>query len=295
MATYPRVLVSGVDMSDPQGRWGLDPSQPLRVGPGRRVTSVPVPGRSGVLWPRTDTRDVGNHSIVLVVAGDPTAKSPDERVASIEQSLDALMFLFDQPSFQLDVYTSADDGKRAEARTISSSVTRLGRDAAQITFVLEVPDAYWHSIDEYEYIRLNTDGTAQSTMRFEILQGGTAPITDAQIIVRGPFTAWNIFDANTGQALKYRSPLAVNQYITINCLGFSARTVGGTPNYVTPNGTDVSPTLIAQGQNSDRSWLTLQPGFDGNDPTNRSYMVQFDWAGGTKATGIQIKARKAYL
>lgn len=298
MATYPRVLVSGVDMSDPQGRWGLDPTQPLRVGPGRRATSVPVPGRSGVLWPRSESRDVGTHSIVLIVAGDPAAKTRDARTNSIEQALDALMFLFDQPSYQLDVYTSATDVKRAEGRTLSSSVEKVGSDAARITFVIEVPDAFWHSIVEYETIQRNTAGTAQSSVTFDVLTGGTAPIVDAKMLITGPFTAWNIFDVRSGQSLMYRQSLLNGQWMSINCLSFTSRTVGsGTPDYDTTAGTDVSPNLIAQGPNSDTSWLTLQPGMagGGTDPMQRSYTIKFDWAGGNANTSIRFKARKAYL
>lgn len=292
MSTYPTLTVNGVSLNDASGRWAMAPDQQLRGLPGRRSTSVAVPGLSGVLYPGRDPRDVAQFSISMLVLG--RGAGIDERIADLESSLDALAFLFSQDSVSVLYNSSVLQSYQADCRLISASTPiRVGICDATITYMLEIPSSYWRSPD---YGQLNVAGAAavtNATIEVTPLNGTIAPITDCEFLIGGPATRWQINAYGGGQSIRCDTAVPAGRWLNINCGTFTAVLLT-VPSWNVAGGVDWTGLINAFGQNSATSWLSLTALPHGNDPADRRVNVGVNYIDPTSVSEFRIRARKAY-
>lgn len=299
MSTYPKLFVNGVDLTDDDGRWVMDKGQSLRVAPGRRATSVTVPGRSGVLRPAfREPFEVSTFTIKVLVVG--RGASTDARVADLDSSLEILNHVFARDSSLIEYRTAADRAVYGTARHLSLSadyVTEGDTTAATLSVVMELTDPRWRGpVDVFEVPNSAMDGTFYSIPMY---QNSTAPINDSVFIVKGPFTSVTLKDKGTLQFLRYTGTVAYNQALFIDTANFYAAVKSNSTSWSPDVGViaDVSADIVNGGPRSSSSWLTLTADFVSGVPTDRRVYLGATVAaiGGSVNPTVQIRGKAAFL
>lgn len=297
MSTYPYITVGGVRLDDLDGRWGMDKSHPPRGLPGKRSTSVVLPGRSGVLRPSyVEPFEPGTMSFTLLVAG--YGATTDDRVLDLESNLDLLKWTFTQDSLDIIYYASATKRYRVTGRYLTADVAYyLDGDvtSAKMTVAVELPDPRWRGVADGIQSLGSFSGAA---MDLTILAGSTTYVNDMAFLLAGPFDNFTIRDRASQQYMAYRTKVFTGRTLVVYPALFLARlkntwddwSYGGSDVLA-----DVSGDIINGGANSSTSWLNLNPMFTEGDPSYRPVQIQISMNGTTAATQVKIKGRAAYL
>lgn len=215
--------------------WGIEAAT-YSTG-GLRTGDVELPGVDGVLPSMYDAREPGMLSLSMFVKGtDEDGLVPyGDSVQMLRRNLDALLRLFGQTARLLDVreVINADapdgDGTRQALAKVQDAIapTLEPGQVARFTVNLAIPSAYWRSVEPVEWRRGGTaHGPLDSGAAYTIvdLDGTTAPITDAILVLTGPAVNPRITDLASGQYVELQGTLTAGEAWRINVSTWETRT-----------------------------------------------------------------------
>lgn len=160
---------------------------------GLRGDNLTVPGRHGRVW-RPKRYDEANRVLRMWATGN------DE--ATLEANLDALIAMFTVRHRLLDVRRTRADGVTrqmfAEAVDVLDPRILLAypyNGYLELNVALRTPGAFWQDVATSDFTS-PAGLTLPSTVAVTTLAGGTAPIDDAVIVVRGPIANPTVTDVS---------------------------------------------------------------------------------------------------
>lgn len=163
-------------------------------------------------------------------------------------------------------------------------------DYGRLTVALKLPGVYWRSVLPLTW----TSGALTSGLWMDVptLEGSSAPIDDAVIVVTGPANAGvQVYDVATLTYVRLNEAIPAGQAWRINCDTWESRVgVGLTVDSADSAGTDKSGVTDQAGLYP--RLLRLNPRLVGAVRKVRATVVG---AGFTSATTLTIKARRAHL
>lgn len=280
MGTY---ILDGHPLDDTLGRWGLRKGTGIRILPARTASNLVLPGQHGYTPDPNPTFEGGSTSLRILVKG--------RTYEQMRLNHELLMGIIGQPRLLtlVDQYGSVPgaNDRHAEIQVLASVEPELlVHRAAELQVVCSVPGTFWRGATAVD-ATTPTATTATVTHTLTALDGGTAPITDALIRVKGGFATLTITDANGGGSITINEPCTDTQYIIIDPKNWTARKV--TTN-TWSGGTNVDSEVV-----SDRgmgSMLTLQPQFSTD---KGSYRLAISATNPSGTPLVTARARKAYL
>ena len=170
------IRINGISLDQPDKGWTLLPETEPFAGFESRVDRIDVSGRDGT----------------VPVLGTMSPTILKARVLCLVGALPALRALVTSQSIVL----TRDDqpNVQATARFMSSSVDRAGvaADWLDLTFVFEIPGAFWRSKTE----RTDSLALTSASVSGQVMPGSTAPVQDAVIRVIGDVSGLTIRDSS---------------------------------------------------------------------------------------------------
>jgi hypothetical protein len=220
--TKPTYLVDGIALDDPHRRWRLERSTSRRSLPAVRVTNASTPARHGDLFVPGDTYDAPVVGLTIVVSDrdeDGVARGPGQA----ERNLDLLTAaLFGTSRLRELEHRAGDVVRRARARVTSSAQPEAldaGLTRYQLAVVLTVPAVFWTD-ERGPATFLSSGASTDQTFTLAELAGGTAPVADAVLRFRGPFTgtvrAWDAGADETPTGISWQGTLASNAFLYVD-------------------------------------------------------------------------------
>lgn len=289
--TYPTYTVDGVPL-DATG-WYLTRETRRRALPGVRAVSVKVPGRAGEL-PITGL-DVDTTTLTLglwVTCRRPDGSEGD--LPDLEANLEALYGLFGVRHRMLDVRHLPAPGveRQADATVLAAAdpQVNVALRHATLQVVLTIPGVFWRDVTAFTWVGA-LPGQRQVVTH---LAGSTAPITDAVIRITGPATNPRVTDEATGGTVRFTGAVAAGRRLLIDCGRLRASLVDE-DTWDLDAGSDVTGQVDSTGPGSAHRWLHLTPTMSGGDPYSRTVTVTTAATATTSASGVEIRARRAYL
>lgn len=166
-ATY---LVDGVPLDDPDGRWSLLEGTVFSTGSSRSVSNIAVPGMDGALPGRSSAA-----SMPLVLKMDALGHTAD----GLARNLSAISSLLSASSMTVTrVLGGVESTASAQGESVSVPEYFPSALLARFTATLRLPVAVWRGrVADFA-------GDGQVTT----LDGSTAPIDDALLLIDGPAT-----------------------------------------------------------------------------------------------------------
>lgn len=272
--------IDGVPLSDPQWRWRLHRETQRRTPAAFRAVSTTVPGVDGDLPIYGEQVEATALALDLNVYGTP---------AEIEQRVSFLRGLLGKTYAPITIRRR--DGLEAQAKPASISDPVMTPRYARMSVVLTIPAGVWRGPN----VVWTHPDPAAGFATVDTLAGGSRPITDARILIRGPATTPEIADFATGAVVRFTGEVPAGQSLLIatdEWRGALGSGVGWTS-----TGTNATSRLVTSGPQSAAHMLTLAPitvaEFEGRPNTIPA--VTFSASGTTADTRVQIRGRTAHL
>lgn len=174
--------VNGVALDNPAFGWSLLRRTQILTPISKRLASVVVPGRHGV------------------IAGVPAFKNPPTATMVIRtpgEALEALYTLFEKNGGQ-GLLTLTDDSTRAavfELSSIDPQGINHEDELVNVSVTLRFPTSDWRST---AYTTTSSMSVSSSVQEFDLFAGISADISDADIFVGGDFGNFEIEDSGSG-------------------------------------------------------------------------------------------------
>lgn len=267
--------LDGKDLDDPRGRWVLEHGTNLPHWGEPRLNSVDVPGRFGVLaLPATVT---GVQTVLLKFRVFSWSDGGVSRCKGSLTDLDAnLRALMNRLSVlgRLPVLGFTPDGgtlRVAEVRLKGTVEPEFDPEAMTVALAVtyEIPDGMWH----------DPQPTVQELTDTKRLDGGTAPIVDATLMLAPSANEMVIRDVTSGSTLTWKGSAvpAADDRIIVDVQNYSAYRQTSTDWPVLDNAVDVSGQISMSA-----GGFRLTPNSDGQ--------VRLTVTGGSG----YVRARRAY-
>lgn len=301
LASHP-VAVDGVRLDTLA--WGIE-SSGLRVGALRSGDTVLV-GLDGAVASTDDAREPSSVTYSMFVRGtdeDGHVPPGSDAYSTLRENLDHLLHLFAKSGTLLDVreamgpdWTYAADALTGDdVRQFSGKVQdalepslEVGA-SARFTVVVQNPGVYWRGLDTADWSQAGVvSGTAYEVTT---LEGSSAPIDDAILLLDGPTTgAATITDPATGAFVRLNEAIPADKAWRVNVATWESRVATQGIGAADTFGTDKS-SVTDQGGGYPRL-LRLNPRLIGGA---RKVRLAVTATGMTGATTLTVRARKAHL
>lgn len=254
--------LDGVDLDQP-GKWRVMLGTLLPSIPTPRLSSTEVPYRNGVI------DGVGQKFGTFIVTVNFMVEGTDR--ASLEKNWVGLQSRVRGVSgLSTMTYTPAGFGSRqalVRLQSVSQPVFRYREWIIECTVVFEAVEGVWKDVNY----------TVQEFTDLTNLSGGSAPITDAQVMLLPSSNAMTVNDAVSGTTLTWRGVAKTSERVLINVPEYSAVRQSFNGWELAPSHTEASGEISMS-----PGGFQLTPGPDGKITLNVS--------GGTG----YVRARKAY-
>nr|DAK24352.1 MAG TPA: hypothetical protein [Caudoviricetes sp.] len=267
--------LDGKDLDDPRGRWVLESGTALPTWGEPRLTSVDVPGRFGVLAiPATVT----NAQTVLLKFrvfswSDGGVSRCKGTLTDLDANLRALMNRL-RVLGRLPVLGFTPDGgtlRVAEVRLKGAVEPEFDPEALTVALAVtyEISDGMWH----------DPQPTVQQLTDTKRLDGGTAPIVDAALMLAPSANEMVIKDVTSGSTLTWKGSAvpAADDRIIVDVQNYSAYRQTSTDWPILNNAVDVSGQISMSA-----GGFRMVPNSDGQ--------IRLTVTGGTG----YVRARRAY-
>lgn len=270
-------LFDGVPAHDPAGRWDLLAVSDVSTSVTVRTVNSEIPGVDGSTDPAAPLQ-----TPQLALAFHIAADDDDDRV--METRYRALVgLLANAKTISRDV-----DGRVSSARMELQSVTKPqhwpGSGIVQVTALIRLPGVYWRATAP-DWQKASAVSATEYTV--DTLAGGTAPVSDAMFRVDGPITN-PVLTALDGTWARLSVTLAQGESAILDAATFRVFTGAGasfdTPGTPQPGALTTSGGMYA---------FRLIPRVTA-DPEVTEYPVTLTGGGTGPATGIGVRARKAW-
>lgn len=288
----PTYTLDGVALDHPAGCWRLKSGTRRRSFPAARSVSVKMPGRSGEL-PIVGL-DLETTSVALVFGlTGRTPSGTDGGFEQLESNLEALAALIGVRHRLMTLsYTAGSIVRVAEVAldSVSEPEVDVGSARGRLTAIFKIPGVFWR-----DPITSTWAGSANAAEQpVTTLAGSTGPVADALLRITGPAVNPAITDVATGDTITRPSGLTAGQRLLIDCGQMKARLVT-TDTWDMSAGSDVTGQIQATGPGSAFHWLHLTPAVGVGDPFSRVVLVTSSATSTTGASGLEVRARRAYL
>jgi hypothetical protein len=290
LATYSPfpVFIDGVRLDS--AAWGIESK--IRTIAGSRNADVVIPGVDGVAASVNDDIDATTMSLNMWVLGtDENGLIPASGMATCRANVDQLAFLFGKQHTLISVSEVVDDSgsQRQAYAKVSDSISPEIRAGGLGKFVvsLTIPEGLWQDASTPDWTQSGV--TASTVYEVSTLQGSTAPISDATILVTGPVTNPQVNDI-TGAYVRFNGALAAGQSWRVNCATWATRYgTGLTLGSLDTAGTDAQAQTVYGGGNA--RFLRLVPTLSAG---LRRVQVSVTGTGMTGATALAIRGRRKF-
>lgn len=271
-------LVDGVALDDVAGRWRLENASKLPAAANRRVASLDLPYRDGVVAVRQGM-GTGVVGVSVVVMG---AEASGGDLGVLEQRRSVVARLLGEAR---SVRWAPGVGVARTVDVVESAVSEpdlRGMSAAVVSAALTV-QPFWH---EDAVIVTNNVALAAGTVEFPQLAGCTGRLNDAVVRVLGPFSTLTVTSPVDGSGAVFSAPLAASTYLYLDTVTFRAWTSSSATAW--SGGTARLADFPAAGP------LTVWPTLAG-DPMSMPVRLQVAGTGFTAASRIAIRSRRWFL
>jgi hypothetical protein len=201
---------------------------------------------------------------------------------------ESLNALFTQPKLQLSPMAKPD--RVADAQLMASEVDRIfpRGEFVDMRYTLALLDAAWRDRNASTTALTSLADTASVTVG-GLLSGGSAPVQDAIVRVRGGVGGLQVTDAASGSWFAYGDTIAAGSY-----LRFDSQTGRAwvTTTDTWTGGTEVSGAIDYDGPNQR---FELTPTFSGVNAHQRAASLLVSTGTRTSTAAIQVRARRAYV
>lgn len=199
--------VDGVPLDDPAGRWALSARSRRRSLPAVRATRVSTPGRSGSFFTPNDTFEDSQFGLVLKVT-DRDAQGVRGGAVQAEKNVELLTGLLTGTGrlMRVEHRIGPNDVRVAMCRVAAGSEPEPLDPLLEtylLRFVVEVPGVFWSDGRGAQLVE-GAAPTASGTLALPVLEGGSAPVTDAMVRFAGPFNGKvSVSDVGGGAAYRW--------------------------------------------------------------------------------------------
>ncbi|MCZ4066425.1 hypothetical protein O1W71_01920 [Microbacterium sp. H37-C3] len=201
---------------------------------------------------------------------------------------ETLNALFGAPKLLLSPMAKPD--RVAEVQFMASEVDRIfpRGEFVDMRYTLALLDAAWRDRDEVTTAFASLAAAASVTVR-DLLPGGSAPVQDAVIRVRGNASGLQVTDPATGAWFAFSEPIPAGSY-----LRFEAKTGRAwlTTTDTWTGGTEVSGSIDTS---DPYGGFEITPTFAGQNAHQRSASLVVSTGTRGTTTAVQVRARRAYI
>lgn len=287
--------------------WGIEASG-LRLGGPRSADQV-LAGLDGVVASTMDAREPSTYSLGMFVRGtdeDGTVPAGRDGWAVVRANLDHLLHVFGRNDTLLDVHEVVEavtapgvvvgalpGTERQFYAKVQDAIEPILEPGAVARFsvVLTNPGCYWRDVNSQDWSQAGV--VSGTTYQVTTLDGSSAPVDDAVLLLTGPANAGTaIYDDASGAFVRLNVALAAGTQWRVNVGTWASRTGALTLGSADTTGTD-------QTANTDQGGayprlLRLVPKRTAG-ATTRTIKVRVVGGGFTAATALSIRSRRAYL
>lgn len=266
--------LSGVDTV----RWNVQAGSLWRPPVTVRRSVLTVPGRHGSLpTARPPVFEEPTVTLELLCLG---------AMASLEAAVNEAQALLSAPGLVLG-RSSGGVVTSAPAALVSISPGDFFADrAARVTAMLAVPGVFLRGASAD-----SASAVVPATVALPALAAGTAPVGDAVLRVKGPFSALDATDPVSGTGISWSgAALNATTYLYIDLATLTARTSTSSAAWET-GGADVSGGLSYPAAGPLQIW----PRMAAADPAVRSASLVVTATGADATTALVVRAAPAYL
>lgn len=230
--------LDGKDLDDTKGRWVLESGTALPTWGEPRLTSVDVPGRFGVLAIPATVTNVQTVLLKFRVFSwsDGGVSRCKGSLTDLDANLRALMNRLSVLGRLPVLGFTPDEGTLRVANVRLKGAVEPEFDPEALTVALavtyEIPDGMWH----------DPQPTVQQLTDTKQLDGGTAPIVDAMLMLAPSANEMVIKDVTSGSALTWKGSAvpAADDRIIVDVQNYSAYRQTSTDWPILNNAVDVS-------------------------------------------------------
>lgn len=277
LPTQETYLIDGIYLDDPTWRWRLEKATKLPATANRRVTSLDLPYRDGVVAVR---QGMGTGQVGLSIA---CLDTPGTRgISAIDEAREALAALL-RDARTLTWRPGPDRSRSVEVTEVAVAEPDLrGRRAAVLSAALTVQPFWWEGDPQLTAAQVIAAGTVE----FPEMAGCTGRIQDAIVRITGPFSSLTLTDPGSGTGATLSTALPAATYLYLDVSAFTAWTSGSASAW--SGGTPQAVDFPAAGP------LEVWPVLAG-DPMSMPVRLQVAGAGFSGASQIAIRSRRWFL
>jgi hypothetical protein len=257
--------------------------------PGVRGDNIVIPGRDGSIYVPNKSFDDGSMTLKMWVRGcDVDGAIPTTRMTEYRNNIATLTRLFGKRDSLLDVRQVWPAGTiqyLCEVRQAYDFAENSFMPKAKFAVELNIPGVFGQDVSTTDYTG-STSLTSGTTVTMAAYNGGTAPIKDAIIVVRGPATNPRLTNTSTGQWVQLSATIATGTDWRVNV---------GTWETVTGSAIGLTGTTGLTARIAETSYGGGGNQFLSLSPTVGGPQVTFTATGVGAATQILARARRKFL
>jgi hypothetical protein len=200
--------------------------------PSTRGESPIVPGDDGTIFVPNQNFDEGNMTLSMWVKGsDVNGAVPggSSALAEFRKNLTRLTRIFGNKTRLLDVRQTWPAGDIQYYCKIVDTIDFSGNAynaLAKFIVAMKIPDVFGQDVSTTDYSSA-TNLTTGTTLTLTALDGGSAPMNDAIIVVNGPATNPRLTNPDTGEWVQLNATIASGTNWRLNCATWQTRSGAG--------------------------------------------------------------------
>jgi hypothetical protein len=212
--------------------WNIETLEGRLVLPTTRGESPIVPGDDGAVFIPNKNFEEGAMTLQMWVKGsdvDGAIPGGSSAMAEFRKNLQRLSRIFGNKYRLLDVRQNWPAGDIQYMCTVEDSIdfsANALNKSAKYAVILKIPDVFGQDVNTTDYSSA-TNLTTGTTLTLTALDGGTAPTSDAIIVVNGPATNPRLTNPETGEWVQLNLAIASGTNWRFNCATWETRTGSG--------------------------------------------------------------------
>jgi hypothetical protein len=212
--------------------WNIETLDGRLTFPGTRGDSPTVPGDDGSIFVPNQNFDEGVMTLSMWVKGsdvDGAIPGGSTAMAEFRKNLTKLTRIFGNKYRLLDVRQTWPAGDIQYMCKVSDAFDFSGnayKKLAKFAVVLRVPDVFGQDVNNTDYASA-TNLTSGTSLTLTALDGGSAPTSDAIVVVNGPITNPRLTNNDTGEWVQLSLALASGTNWRFNCGTWGTRSGAG--------------------------------------------------------------------
>jgi hypothetical protein len=282
-----RVVVDGVALNT--FAHAITERSGLTVSPGLVGENARVPGRDGALYRARKRYDEGRMVLDLLVSNSNSSGAGASE-AVFRSNLDSLLRIFGKRHSLVEVVKYDDAGfalvNDGEVQTVLAPEFSGTNPVARLRVEFTFPDPLWRDYSGAVTVPDHAPSSDVSTYALTSLGGGTAPISDATVVVVGPASSVTLTDTVSGAWVRLNRALSSGEAWRVNVATFESVVGSSTLGFT---GGTVANVLTSTSFGPGPRFLPLTPS------TTGSISLGVNAPGRTAATRVRVRATRRFL